>query len=490
MKNNDIFSRIPRHYWGYLSLIFWLIAGLVVLRHDPYGLTEGAAKSILLSWSVADRVASSVVTFGTPDMRTLLYLPTGFLWTGHIFPVKVLTLLLLAVAARVMFSLREDASSSESALIATGLLLIAPLTLSQLDSLATGTYLLIGFAFGAWVDRAYRASPKSFGGWFFAQLIICAFTVSLHPAGIAYPAALLWSWRTEPLDTKQQKFFLIGVSFATLLILIIRMGWAGQTWLHNPLHSLGAIFVPESPLSNHTTLLALLAGIVILALLLVTIFKQYKALRSQLIGRIFLIASLLGAFVGDQAWALIALATILYFGFPLLLRNKRSPTSNDGFMKQRGWIFFILVVISTLFMQADKLHYAIKTRGMLSAQDKLIKTLAIEARESRKVAENTDRKVERFRVASQWPSRTMIACKCDTLPLPPASDNPAEQLKMLKGISYLLLDPKETDNLALTHNLSLLGTIVETVSLQRGGVLLHVAHNKAKAAPQPPHTQH
>ena len=131
-------------------------------------------------------------------------------------------------------------------------------------------------------------------------------------------------------------------------------------------------------------------------------------------------------------------------------------------------------------MQADKIHYVINNKGVLSAQDQLIKTLAHEAeknRQANKLAESQGGKIERFRVASQWPSRTMIACKCDTLPLPPAAADPASQLKMLHGISYLLLDPKETRNLALTRILSLMGNLVETVSLQQGGVLLHVSGN-------------
>jgi len=469
-------SRVPSHYWGNGGLLVWGALCLLFMRHDLYALSEDAAKSILLTWSIADQVASSVVTFGTPDLRVLLFLPTGYLWTGNVFAAKVLTILLLAAGARTLYSLEKESFGAESALLATGLLLIAPLTLSQLDSLSTGPYLLIAFALGAWVDKAYRTAPKSFNGWYFAQLLICAFSVSLHPAGLAYPLALLWSWRSEPLDSKQQKYFLIGISFTALLTLIIRMGWAGQSWLHNPLYSLGAILIPDTPLSDHRSTSTLLAGILVLVILAITVFKQFTALRTHLVGRILLTALALGVLVGDHAWSLIALAVILYFGFPILLRAK-SPQSNGGFIKQRGWALFLVFIISTVFMQADKIHRSINHEGVLSAQDQLIKTLAAEAEKNRQAndaAESKGEQIERFRVASQWPSRTMIACKCDTLPLPPAAKDPSAQLKMLHGISYVLLDPKKTENLALARNLSLLGNLAETISLQQGGVLLHV----------------
>jgi hypothetical protein len=477
MKFNSMLSRIPNQYWGNGGLLVWASLCLLFMRHNLYGLSEGAAKSILLTWSIADQVASSVVTFGTPDLRVLLFLPTGYLWTGNIFAAKVLTILLLAFAARLLYFLEKESFGAESALLATGFLLIAPLTLSQLDSLATGTFLLIAFAMGAWVDKTYRAAPKSFNGWYFAQILICAFSVSLHPAGLAYPLALLWSWRSEPLDAKQQKYFLIGISFTALLMLIIRMGWAGQSWFHNPVYSLGSILIPDTPLSDPRSTSALLAGILLLAILAATVIKQFAALRTQLLGRILLLALVLGIFVGDHAWSLIALAVTLYYGFPILLRSRLSHQPNSGFMRQRGWVLFLVFICATAFMQADKIHRAINTEGVLSEQDKLIKTLADEAEKIRKTnatAENTGEKIIRFRVASQWPSRTMIACKCDTLPLPPAAKDPSDQLKMLHGISYLLLDPQKTENLALARNLSLLGNLAETISLQPGGVLLHI----------------
>ena len=68
----------------------------------------------------------------------------------------------------------------------------------------------------------------------------------------------------------------------------------------------------------------------------------------------------------------------------------------------------------------------------------------------------------------------MIACKCDTLPLPPAARDPQTQLTMLHSITHLLFNPRQANNAALARNLSISGGgIIETIALQPGGVLLH-----------------
>lgn len=469
--NTNLFSRIPPRYWGYLALLLWGAITLFLLRQDAYSLDEGAAKSLLLVWSVADQVASSVVTFGAPDLRILLYIPAGFLWTGNIFAAKVCTVLALAFAAWLFYSWKQQNADPESALIATGLLIISPLTLTQIDALSPGIYLLLAFALGAWLDKAYRADPYHFGGWYFAQLFISALSVSLHPAGLAYPVALLWSWHKEPLDHKQQKYFFIGVSFVVLATLLIRMGWHDLEWLQNPLNNLAAI-VLGSALSNEMTVARWLAGSVILLVLATVVFKQFRHLWSDFTGRTLLIGLALGATTSDPAWAMIALSIILYFGFPLLLRSQPSPTG--GLIHQRGVALLLLILLSSLFMRADKAHYEIRQAGILSEQDQLIRTLSEEAENARKAAEETGGTSTHLRVASQWPGRTMIACKCDTLPLPPAAKDAQAQLAMLHSITHLLFDPKQPANILLSRNLAALGgDAAETVELQPEGVLLH-----------------
>ena len=476
--NANLISRIPPRYWGYLALLLWGAATLFLLRQDAYSLDEGAAKSLLLVWSIADQVASSVVTFGAPDLRILLYIPAGFLWTGSVFAAKACTALALTFTAWLFYSWKQKNADAESALLATGLLIISPLALTQIDALSPGIYLLLAFALGAWLDKAYRAAPYHFGGWYFAQLFISALSVSLHPAGLAYPLALLWSWHKEPLDHKQQKYFFIGVGFVILATLIIRMGWHDLEWLQNPVNNMAAI-VLGADLSNEMTVTRWIAGTIVLLVLATVVFKQYRNLWSDFTGRILLIGLVLGATTSDPAWAMIALSIILYFGFPLILRPQQS--SSGGLMRQRG-IALLLIVVSTLFMRADKAHYEIRQLGILSEQDQLIRTLSEEAEGARKAAEETEGSSTspHLRVASQWPGRTMIACRCDTLPLPPAAKDAQAQLAMLRSITHLLFDPKQTANIMLARNLAALGgDAAETVELQPEGVLLRFKSTSA-----------
>jgi hypothetical protein len=135
-------------------------------------------------------------------------------------------------------------------------------------------------------------------------------------------------------------------------------------------------------------------------------------------------------------------------------------------------------------MRADKSHYETRQSGFLSEEDQLIHFLVEEADNARKIAEEGKggRNPVPLRVASQWPSRTMIACKCDTLPLPPAAKDPQAQLAMLHSISHLLFNPRHANNAALARNLSTLGGgVVETIALQPGGVLLHFKNVNAPA---------
>lgn len=483
MSTNPL-SRIPSRYWGYLALLLWGGISLFLLRKDAYDLDEGAAKALLLVWSVADQVASSAVTFGTPDLRILLYTPAGFLWTGNVFAAKVFSILLLAVAAWLAHAWGQRRIGSESALLATGLLLISPLTLAQIDTLSPGLYLLPAFILGAWLDAQYRAAPRPFGGWYFAQLFISILSVSLHPAGLAYPLALLWAWHKEPLDQKQKKYFFIGVGITILATLLIRMGWNDLEWLQNPIRSLALITLGPTADGNMSTA-HWTAGIITLLALIVVVVKQYRALSSDFTGRTLIAGLVLGAVTGDPAWALIALCIILYFGFPLILH---SPSAG-GLMRQRGAALLLILVLSTLFMRADRAHYEAGQHDILSGQDQLIRLLAELAEANRKAAEEADGSTPpaRLRVASQWPSRTMIACKCDTLPLPPATQDPQTQLGMLHSFTHLLFDPKLPANFSLARNLSLLsGESAETIDLQPEGVILRFRNAGMTVPPAKP----
>lgn len=144
---------------------------LFLLRPDSYGLDEGAAKALLLVWSMADQVATSAVTFNMPDLRALLFLPVAFLWTGNVFAAKVFTALTVALAIWLFYLWSRRTAGAESALVASGLLIISPLVLEQIDALSPGIYLLPAFALGAWLNTEYRTNPRPGGGWFFLSCL-------------------------------------------------------------------------------------------------------------------------------------------------------------------------------------------------------------------------------------------------------------------------------------------------------------------------------
>ena len=217
--------------------------------------------------------------------------------------------------------------------------------------------------------------------------------------------------------------------------------------------------------------------------LVIVVIKQYRNLWADFTGRIFLIGLSLGVTTSDSTWGIIALSLILYFGIPLLLQLHHDR-AGKGFVQQRGLMMLFIIFLSSVFMRADKSHYEIRQSGFLSDEDQLIHFLVEEADNARKFAEEDKdgRNPVPLRVASQWPSRTMIACKCDTLPLPPAAQDSQAQLTMLHSITHLLFNPRQANNTALARNLSILGGgVVETIALQPGGVLLHFKNVNAPA---------
>ena len=467
-------ASVPKRYFGYLALLLWAALTLFLMRQSPYMLDEGGAKALLLDWSIGDQVASSVVTFGAPDLRALLWLPLGFLWPGQIFPAKVIEVLLLAATAAGFFLWRRREGTEEEALLATGLLLIAPISLQQLDMLSPGVGLLGAFIAGAWLDHAYRQSPGRLGGLFFMQLIVCAFSVSLHPAGLAYPASLLWSWYSNPMNRLQQRVFLVSVTITTLVTLIAILGWHDLGPWQNPVTSAAAMIWGPNLLEEGTPSAGdWIVGAFMLSLVLAVCIHQRRLLWRDFAGRSLLLGTLLGAFLCDASWSFLGLALLLYGGLPWLLKP-RSALAGRGFMAQRGWVWILLFLLSTVDMRADQAWYMQVRDAVLPEQDQLIKTFADNLNGTRKALEEKNLPMPKIRVASQWPARTMIACRCDTLPLPPAAKDPQAQLALLKGISHLILVPNDNKNLGLVQNLAYLGADIVTESLQPGGAILRV----------------
>jgi len=83
----------------------------------------------------------------------------------------------------------------------------------------------------------------------------------------------------------------------------------------------------------------------------------------------------------------------------------------------------------------------------------------------------------------------MVACGCNTLPLPPPVGDEHALLKLLAGVDYVMFDPRSPSNQSLSRNLAVLGgENAETIALQAGGVIVRMRPPAAPppAAPPPP----
>lgn len=456
---SDTLSRFIAHYWGFAVLLLWGGLALWLGQRAPYGLDEGAARALLLNWSVAGDVVNPIVIFGVPDFRALIFIPLGIYWSGSLIAAKVFTLLITFAAATLLYRWSRRSLNQETALVATGLLLIAPLTLVQADALAAGPYLLLMFGLGVWLDHGYRAEPRPLGGRYFTQMLLVATTVTLHPAGLAYPAALLWHWYKNPLDTRQQRHMYIGVTLAVLFALLLQAGWHGLSWWRNPLEPLAAVLLGSGTEAGAAVTVA---GLLVAGLTVLIIALNVRKLLDDFMGAMLVLALLFGVAAADDAWAMLTLVVILYYGLPQLIALNES-LGPPGYVGKRGGVFALLVIAATWFMTVDRNYYEAVQRGWLSHHDQLIRTL---------VTEQADKKS--LRVASQWPARTMIACKCEVLPLPPAAKDGETLLTYLKGITHIVVDPAAPENRKLGLNIAEVGGRLETVALQPGGVILKV----------------
>ncbi len=466
---------IPEKYLRLIILAVWIIAlfwGFNLINLTPYGLNEGAAKALLFLWSIVDRIANPVATFGTPDLRAILLLPVAIYWSGSILATKIFTAMLAFFGAVLLYHWARKANkeNNESALMATALLLICPLTLTQISAVATGPMLLLTFGVGLWVSNTYRAKPRPLGGWFFVQLLVAMVAASLHPAGLGYVLALAWLWIKDPLNKSQQKQVLIGLAIAIPLILTFQSGWQSDIkWLSDPLITLsnaiqnGAIGFGEPA--------GWFGGLIVALLLVIVIIKDREFLFNDFLGSALLFAVIIGLVAATPEWAMVAIALLLYRGMALLVAYNQSFNSRS-LLGQRGLVIVVLVVVSSTFMLADKQYRQILQGELLSPTDEIIQLLAVEA---------ADPDVP-FQAASQWPARTMLATRRDVFPLPNAAEDSATLLRDIKGITHLIFDHNLEANLALSKNISELSGIAETLSLQAAGVVIHIKAAAAEAA--------
>lgn len=461
-------ARIAAQYWGLGALAIWgaCLYGLGLIRLDGFGLEENAAQSLILIWSIFDRVANPILAVGVPDFRALLFVPLGAYWAGSVVAAKIYTGLLAFGAATLLYKWSKRTAGAEASLTASALILISPFFLNEIDALGAGIFTLLAFAVGARINQAYQRAQGVFGTWYFIQMIWVAIAVTIHPMGLAYPIALAWTWSREPRDPRIKRQLLSGLALVTSILVALRGGWRNIEWFNNPAAALGLAHQPFDGMTEPNWLIGI-------GLLLLTIFVAWtdrKFLATDLVGKMLAIGAGIGLFVAGDNWAVIVSALVLYRGAALLMGQSEAHATSYTPQRQ-GVVLVTLLVCSTAFMLADKARYHALAAHALSPQDRIIQLLANEA---------TDPAIK-IRIASQWPARTMIATKREVFPLPAAASNGEALLDSIKSITHLVFDHNDPKNKDLARNIAEVGGATETVVLDEGGVIVQVRRNESSA---------
>lgn len=456
---SGLITRAQKHGGVLLGLIW--IAGLLILnllRTDPYGIDENGARALLLTWTVWENVTTPIVTLGPPDLRALIFIPLGAYWPGSMVAAKVFTALLVFVTVFLFYRFVSKSVSDEVALLASGLMLIAPLTLLEINQLGAGPHLLLAFAVGLWAHHRYLDANRPLGGWYFLLLFLVLYAVSLHPAGLALPVALAWEWWRQPRDSRQQKHFFLGLGFATFVTLIFRFGWPGLTFLDNPLDPLTSLWVATLPDAIEPT--SRLFGLFSAILAVTVIVATWPIIVRELWARLLFMACLLGSIAADAGWALIVQALILFLGLTTLVQLSKS--AGGGFARQRGAVLATVFITALVFMIGDKNFRAAIQREARSAQDQILYVLALDVA-------NRD---ERIPIASQWPARTLLATKQPAFPLPPSRI--PDLTGALKHVNYVIFDPFIAANQPIREAIAQSSPIFETAMIEDRAVLIKV----------------
>lgn len=459
-------KNIPEKYIGLGILLVW--GGLFLLfdlvRLDAFGLDEGAARALILNWSVSDNIVNPIFVLGAPDFRALLFLPIGAYWSGNMMAAKIFSLIISFAAAWLLYNWAKKRENNEAATIASALFLVSPIIVQQIDSMGAGPYLLLAFAVGAWLDNSYRKTAKYFGGWYFLQLVWIAIVVTIHPIGLAYPLALAYWWYSRPHTDKSGRHVFIGIFIATVIAIAMKLGWQGLAWFSNPFAVLSTSL--QGGIIGSAEEINWIPGIIASFVLAILVYIERARLSQDFLGLMLLSSLFIGIFAADAVWATFVITFVIYSGTARLSEWNNTKTS---FIGQKGTLIAITFVTLTFFMVQAK-HHAIDNKlGILSPEDELIQTLS-------RMASDKD---QPFRAASQWPGRSMLATKRDVLPLPPAFSS-AEELyeKAVSGVTHILFNPYTSDNSGLAKHLAMLTSRTETAALNKFGVLIKVNDHK------------
>ncbi|WP_167632386.1 hypothetical protein [Mariprofundus ferrooxydans] len=474
----------PRHL-GLVGLCILAWAYMSLFRYDSYGIEEAAALDLLMNWSIVHQIASPVAFFGMPDLRAILFIPLDMHWVGSLPAAKVFTMLILFGTALMYYKWSEERYDNEASMMATTLLLIAPISLMQTDALGTGVYLLCAFVVSAFLDRLLHESERASPSWFFLQILVCTFAVSLHPMGLALPLALIWRWSFEKEHRNKARKMIIAMILATAVMLFLRWGWYGMdAAAANPLAILADAII-GSPLLHPANSWGI--GLVVadlgIAAIIATLLIHRRNLDSMTLMLTF--SSIIGVTHADHAWVLVFWATTLFLGMPLLIQlNERIGWR--GITGQRGLVLICVMVLASIAMSTARNYKNIGRLELKSDTDMVISVLAREAEES-----STDK----FLAASQWPARTLLATRRDVLPLPPANKDMSDFAAKIRGITHVAFNPQLKTQHDLARNFAALSDTYKTIALIPGGVVLkksaadtHQSGGQHPNAHTPPHS--
>jgi hypothetical protein len=451
---------IPPRYVGLASLCLLSLVYLALFHYNRFGIDEGAARGLLLDWTIGSQKISAAAAFGFPDLRALLFAPLNFHWIGDLSAAKVLTMFLTFATALMLYRWAERDLDDETALFATGLWLVAPLTISQTDSIGTGNYLALCAISCYWLNQYLRDSTRAISGYYFLVILVLALAVSMHPAGLGMALAMAWSWFRNGGGARRRAAMIGGLGVFLAFVLASRMGWPELETFSDPLPALASVLIGDlSHFQSSPLGFGLIAAVLLFIALIVALRRTRNLMTMMLISGI-----VFGLMSPDQGWAQLALLLILFEGIKALVTlNSRFSATNLA--ARRALVALAVFVLSFIFILGDKERFLLKEDHRLQPTDEVIAELV----------DLTSGAGSSVYVASQWPGRTMLATRRDAFPIiRPTKDDPEAYMKTLHGITYMAFDQYDNHNKLLRRVVAELSDRIKTLSIQPGGVIMQL----------------